>query len=64
MLEADLDPSVPSPHTLLNIKMVVWQDGQGKWGAGEDKCPHRYRAKIDSLGGAMSPLLWIVVAMY
>ena len=41
MLEADLDPSVPSPHTLLNIKMVVWQDGQGKWGASEDKCPHR-----------------------
>ena len=41
MLEADLDPSVPSPHTLLNINMVVWQDGQGKWGASEDKCPHR-----------------------
>lgn len=44
MLEADLDTSAPSAHTLLNINMVIWQDGQGKWGASEDKCPHRYIA--------------------
>lgn len=48
MLEADLDPSAPSAHTLLNINMVIWQDGQSKWGASEDKCPHRYRARFDS----------------
>lgn len=41
MLEADLDTEHPTPHTLLNIKMVVWKDGEGKWGACEDRCPHR-----------------------
>ena len=46
MLEADLDTSAPSAHTLLNINMVIWQDGQGKWGASEDKCPHRYIAEL------------------
>lgn len=46
MLEADLDSSAPSAHTLLNINMVIWRDGQGKWGASEDKCPHRYRTKL------------------
>lgn len=40
-LEADLDTQNPTPHTLLNIDMVIWRDGQGKWGACEDRCPHR-----------------------
>lgn len=43
-LEADLDTQNPTPHTLLNIDMVIWKDGQGKWGACEDRCPHRSAA--------------------
>lgn len=45
MPEADLDTEHPTPHTLLNIKMVVWKDGEGKWGACEDRCPHRSAAQ-------------------
>lgn len=41
LLEADVDAQNPSPHTLLNINIVIWKDGEGKWGACEDKCPHR-----------------------
>ena len=41
MLVTDLDAENPTPHTLLNIQMVIWQDGQGNWGAAEDRCPHR-----------------------
>jgi len=41
MLVSDLDAQNPTPHTLLNISMVVWQDGEGNWGVCEDRCPHR-----------------------
>ncbi len=44
MLVSDLDAQSPTPHTLLNISMVVWQDGEGNWGACEDRCPHRSAA--------------------
>ncbi len=44
MLVSDLDAQNPTPHTLLNISMVVWQDGEGNWGACEDRCPHRSAA--------------------
>lgn len=43
-LEADLDTQSPTPHTLLNIDMVIWKDGERKWGACEDRCPHRSAA--------------------
>ena len=43
-LEADLDTQKPTQHTLLNIDMVIWKDGEGKWGACEDRCPHRSAA--------------------
>ncbi len=45
LLESDLDTQNPTPHTLLNINMVVWKDGEGKWGACEDRCPHRSAAE-------------------
>ncbi len=43
-LETDLDIQTPTPHTLLNIDMVIWKDGEGNWGACEDRCPHRSAA--------------------
>lgn len=43
-LEADLDTQSPISHTLLNIDMVIWKDGERKWGACEDRCPHRSAA--------------------
>ena len=42
MLVVDLDSQKPTPHTLLNIDMVIWKDGQGNWAAAEDRCPHRF----------------------
>ena len=52
MLVADLDTQNPAPHTLLNIQMVVWQDGQGKWAAAEDRCPHRFAAPLAKYAAA------------
>lgn len=36
-----LDPGKPHPLQILGIKIVVWRDGNGKWRAFEDYCPHR-----------------------
>ena len=36
-----LDPSVPTPITLLGKKLVIWRDKQQKWVAMDDTCPHK-----------------------
>ncbi|NET16727.1 MAG: Rieske 2Fe-2S domain-containing protein [Okeania sp. SIO1H6] len=36
-----LDPSHPTPITLLGKKLVIWQDKQEKWIAMDDICPHK-----------------------
>lgn len=40
-LVADLDKQNPNLQSLLNTKIVIWQDEHGDWGACQDKCPHR-----------------------
>eukprot|EP00249_Psilotum_nudum_P008253 c21144_g1_i1 orf=364-2055(+) len=37
----DLDPKLPIPFELLGIELVLWRDGEGKWRAFSNKCPHR-----------------------
>ncbi|NEP07608.1 MAG: Rieske 2Fe-2S domain-containing protein, partial [Okeania sp. SIO4D6] len=36
-----LDPSHPTPITLLGKRLVIWQDKQEKWIAMDDTCPHK-----------------------
>ena len=36
-----LDPSGPTPITLLGKKLVIWRDKQQKWIAMDDTCPHK-----------------------
>jgi phenylpropionate dioxygenase-like ring-hydroxylating dioxygenase large terminal subunit len=38
----DLDPTQPQAFTLLDVRLVIWWDGQAQiWRAFEDQCPHR-----------------------
>lgn len=36
-----LDPSHPTPITLLGKRLVIWQNKQEKWIAMDDTCPHK-----------------------
>jgi phenylpropionate dioxygenase-like ring-hydroxylating dioxygenase large terminal subunit len=36
-----LDPSHPTPITLLGKKLVIWRDKHQKWIAMDDTCPHK-----------------------
>jgi phenylpropionate dioxygenase-like ring-hydroxylating dioxygenase large terminal subunit len=36
-----IDATKPHPTQLLGVDLVVWRDGDGRWTAFEDKCPHR-----------------------
>ncbi len=36
-----LEPSHPTPITLLGKKLVIWRDQQQKWVAMDDTCPHK-----------------------
>jgi phenylpropionate dioxygenase-like ring-hydroxylating dioxygenase large terminal subunit len=36
-----LDPSRPTPITLLGQQLVLWRDGGGAWRCFKDACPHR-----------------------
>lgn len=36
-----LDPKKPHPFTLIGLDLVLWRDGDKKWQAFADACPHR-----------------------
>ncbi|NET57705.1 MAG: Rieske 2Fe-2S domain-containing protein [Symploca sp. SIO2E6] len=36
-----LDPSHPTPITLLGKRLVIWRDQEEKWIAMDDTCPHK-----------------------
>lgn len=40
-IEKDLPTDRPVPVRLLGNPVVLWKDGQSKWRAFKDQCPHR-----------------------
>ena len=40
-IERDLPTDRPTAARLLGNAVVLWKDGQGKWRAFKDLCPHR-----------------------